>query len=142
MPTRPAPRLTGILETSLYVADLDRSAAFYTEVIGCEPFLRDDRMCAMGVAPGQVLLLFRQGGSAEPTAAPGGLIPPHDGRGQLHLCFSTPASELAAWQAHLGAHGIAIESDLAWPHGGRSIYFRDPDGHALEIAIPGLWPNY
>jgi catechol 2,3-dioxygenase-like lactoylglutathione lyase family enzyme len=142
MPTRPAPRLTGVLETSLYVADLDRSAAFYMEVIGCESFLRDDRMCALGVAPGQVLLLFRQGGSAEATATPGGVIPPHDGRGQLHLCFSAPASELGAWQAHLDAHGIAIESDVAWPHGGRSIYFRDPDGHALEIAIPGLWPNY
>ncbi|HWQ03343.1 MAG TPA: glyoxalase, partial [Candidatus Nitrosotenuis sp.] len=26
--------------------------------------------------------------------------------------------------------------------GGRSIYFRDPDGHSLELVTPGVWPNY
>lgn len=142
MAARVAPRISGILETSLYVADLDRAQAFYELVFGYETFLRDGRMCAMGVAPGQVLLLFLRGGSASPSPVGNGFIPPHDGQGQLHLCFSAPASELGAWQAHLAGHGITIESELTWPHGGRSIYFRDPDGHALEIAIPGLWPNY
>ena len=142
MPSRSPPRLSGILESSLYVADLERSVAFYTGVVGCELFLQDERMCALGVAPGQVLLLFRKGGSAMPTEAAGGIIPAHDGDGQLHLCFSAPASERAAWCAQLAAHGVAIESDLRWPHGGRSLYFRDPDGHAIEIATPGLWPNY
>ena len=26
--------------------------------------------------------------------------------------------------------------------GGESLYFRDPDGHLLELVTPGLWPNY
>ena len=29
-----------------------------------------------------------------------------------------------------------------WPRGGESVYFRDPDGHLLELATPGLWPGY
>ena len=28
------------------------------------------------------------------------------------------------------------------PRSGESIYFRDPDGHLLELATPGLWPGY
>lgn len=26
--------------------------------------------------------------------------------------------------------------------GGCSVYFRDPDGHLLELATPGVWINY
>jgi catechol 2,3-dioxygenase-like lactoylglutathione lyase family enzyme len=37
--------------------------------------------------------------------------------------------------------GIAIESRITWARGGTSLYFRDPDGHSLEVATPGLWPN-
>jgi hypothetical protein len=31
---------------------------------------------------------------------------------------------------------------VVWPEGSTSIYFRDPDGHLLELVTPGLWPNY
>jgi hypothetical protein len=37
---------------------------------------------------------------------------------------------------------IAIESIVHWPLGGRSIYFRDPDDHAVELITPGVWNNY
>jgi catechol 2,3-dioxygenase-like lactoylglutathione lyase family enzyme len=36
---------------------------------------------------------------------------------------------------------IAIKGRTEWPRGGRSIYFRDPDGHLLELAALGLWRN-
>ena len=141
------PRLTGVVETSLYVRDLDASETFYRTVFGFEPFLRDDRMRALGVAPGQVLLLFRRGGSAEASSAPpsvvgDGFIPSHDALGRQHLCFSVPSSSLEEWAAHLAAGGLAIESRLTWPNGGTSLYFRDPDDHSLEVATPGLWPNF
>jgi catechol 2,3-dioxygenase-like lactoylglutathione lyase family enzyme len=35
-----------------------------------------------------------------------------------------------------------VESRVTWLRGGTSLYFRDPDGHSLEVATPGLWPNY
>jgi catechol 2,3-dioxygenase-like lactoylglutathione lyase family enzyme len=135
------PSIRRVLETSLYVRDLARAADFYTRIFGFEPMLRDNRMCAMEVPGQQVLLLFRKGGSIMASDTPYGPIPPHDSQGTQHLCFSIDRREMSAWQDYLEAMGIAIESRLDWPEGGSSLYFRDPDGHSLEVATPGLWPN-
>ena len=72
---------------------------------------------------------------------PIGTIPPHDGCGTQHLAFAINAHELEAWQSRLEAEKITIESRITWPRGGTSLYFRDPDGHSIEMATPGLWPN-
>ncbi len=136
------PRVSGVLETSLYVADLDRACEFYQRVFGFERFVHDGRMCALGVPGSQVLLLFRHGSANEPAPVPGGIIPPHHGTGELHLCFAVPFGELAAWETHLRKLDIAVESRIRWPRGGTSLYFRDPDGNSLEVATPGLWPNH
>ncbi len=136
------PRVTGQLESSLYVADLDRSCDFYQRVFGFESLLQEDRMVGLAVPGGSVLLLFRRGGSVEPSPMPGGVIPPHDGHGTLHLCFAVPLAELDAWERHLAALGIPVESRVIQSFGGTSLYFRDPDGHSLEVAVPGLWATY
>lgn len=136
------PRISHQLESSLYVADLDRSEAFYQRVLGLETFLRDDRMAGLGVPGNSILLLFRHGGSVEPSPTPDGIIPPHDARGHQHLAFAIPVGELAAWESHLQAQGVPLESRVTWPRGGVSLYFRDPDGHSVEVATPGLWPSY
>lgn len=137
-----APRCSGVVETSLYVTDLGRAQAFYQRLFGFELFHGDGRMVALGVPGGQALLLFLQGATNAPAPGPGGsTIPPHHGAGALHVCFGIPLGELAAWEAHLGRQGVAIESRVRWPRGGTSLYFRDPDGHSVEIATPGLWPN-
>jgi catechol 2,3-dioxygenase-like lactoylglutathione lyase family enzyme len=144
MPTSPTtPRIAGVLETSLYVEDLDRARAFYERVFSFEVFFAEDRMCAMGVPGGQVLLLFHRGYTDTPAPGPdGGFIPPHHGEGPLHLCFAIPYRELAAWEDYLRRLEIPIESKLRWPGGGTSLYFRDPDNNSLEVATPGLWPNH
>jgi catechol 2,3-dioxygenase-like lactoylglutathione lyase family enzyme len=67
---------------------------------------------------------------------------PHNGDGQLHLAFAIPADQLAAWETWLTERGIAIEERTHWERGGWSLYFRDPDGHLLEVATPGVWTNY
>jgi catechol 2,3-dioxygenase-like lactoylglutathione lyase family enzyme len=142
MMTGSVPRTSGVLETSLYVADLDRSCDFYQRVFGFERFVHDARMCALGVPGSQVLLLFHRGSTNEPAPMPGGFIPPHHGSGELHLCFAIPLGELTAWEEHLRGAGIEVESRVHWARGGTSMYFRDPDGHSLEVATPGLWPNH
>ena len=130
------------METSLYVADLDRAAGFYRALFGLETFMQDQRMVALGLPGGAVLLLFARGATAAPAPAPdGGHIPPHGGNGALHLCLAIPWGELAAWEGRLAAQGIDVESRVRWPRGGTSLYFRDPDGHSIELATPGLWPN-
>ncbi len=138
----PVPRTSGVLETSLYVTDLDRASDFYRRVFGFELFVSDGRMCALGVPGSQVLLLFQHGSTDEPAPVPGGTIPPHHGTGELHLCFAIPFGELEAWEQHLRLQGIDMESRIRWPRGGTSLYFRDPDGNSLEVATPGLWPNH
>jgi catechol 2,3-dioxygenase-like lactoylglutathione lyase family enzyme len=130
------PELNGILETALYVDEVQRSVKFYQAIFGFEVIDSGDRLCALGIGPGQVLLLFKKGASAElPVGAT-------DGKGQLHLAFAISAEELDAWEARLANHGVAIELRRTWERGGRSIYFRDPDGHLLELATPGVWSIY
>ncbi|HVY16877.1 MAG TPA: VOC family protein [Rhodopila sp.] len=139
------PRVSHILETSLYVEDLERSRLFYERLFGFPPFFEDERMCALEVPGGQVLLLFRHGMTDQPAPieafGPNGFIPPHHGRGALHLAFAIPSQELERWTMHLERSGVPIESRVRWPRGSVSLYFRDPDGHSLEVATPGLWPN-
>jgi catechol 2,3-dioxygenase-like lactoylglutathione lyase family enzyme len=136
------PSLTRILETALYVADLDRAATFYKSVLGLPCIFEDFRMRAFDVGGNGVLLLFPQGGSLKPIETPGGSIPPHDGSGPVHIAFSIAADELEEWQRYLTEHGINLEGRTQWPRGGVSVYFRDPDDHLLEIATPGLWRGY
>jgi len=136
------PTLDHILETALYVDDLDRALRFYTDVLGLESLYRDTRMGAFSVGGKNVLLIFPRGGSLETVHMPGGTIPPHDGSGPLHIAFAIGKDELAEWERRLEANGIAIEGRTTWKRGGESIYFRDPDGHLLELATPGLWAIY
>jgi catechol 2,3-dioxygenase-like lactoylglutathione lyase family enzyme len=86
-----------------------------------------------------VLLLFLRGASTQSTPLPGGTVPAHDGAGPLHVCFGIRAEDLAAWEDKLAALNIPVESRLRWPAGATSLYFRDPDDHAVELATPGLW---
>jgi len=136
------PKLDRVLETALYVDDLGRAAAFYAELFELASLYADERLRAFAVGGTSVLLLFRRGASRETTTMPGGTIPPHDGSGPLHIAFAVGADELAQWEARLRDRGIPIEGRTDWPRGGRSIYFRDPDGHLLELATPGLWRIY
>jgi len=136
------PKLSGVLETALYVDDLDRARAFSEQVLGLVALTSDSRFLAFDVGGRNVLLLFRRGSTLEPVQLPGGTIPPHDGHGPIHAAFAIAADDLPAWEKRLGEHRVAIESRTDWPRGGRSIYFRDPDRHLLELVTPGVWTIY
>jgi catechol 2,3-dioxygenase-like lactoylglutathione lyase family enzyme len=135
-------KVIGILETALYVEDVERASRFYQDLFGFERLFADARLCALNVAGKHVLLLFRKGASSGPNIMPGGVIPPHDGGGQIHFAFAIPAEELAVWEERLTAQGIPIESRVRMQYGGISLYFRDPDRHLVELATPGIWAIY
>jgi catechol 2,3-dioxygenase-like lactoylglutathione lyase family enzyme len=82
------PKLSGLLETALYVSDLEESRQFYQRIFGFECLLEDHRT------------------------------------------------------RHLQARSVEVESRVRQAFGGISLYFRDPDGHSVEVATPGLWANY
>lgn len=130
------PRVEAVLETSLYVADLDRAVRFYREVLGLRLMDRfeEGRGAAFAVGP-SVLLLF----SPEVTSRPG-TVPPHGARGPGHVAFRVRPEELAAWRTHLARHGVAIEHEQVFGDNPPSIYFRDPDGNSLEFAVATIWP--
>jgi catechol 2,3-dioxygenase-like lactoylglutathione lyase family enzyme len=138
-----APPLTGVLETALYVADVERSAAFYQRLFGSRVLLDEPgRMRAIDVAGRQVLLLFRTGASDAENPVPGGIVPPHDASGRMHVCFAIPADALAAWEGHLAGLGVEVVSRVQAERGSTCLYLRDPDGHLVELATPGLWETY
>jgi catechol 2,3-dioxygenase-like lactoylglutathione lyase family enzyme len=136
------PKLSGVIETALYVDDLDRACAFYEKVLGLQTLTSDSRFVAFDVGGRSVLLLFRRGSAPETIKLPGGTIPPHDGNGPIHMAFAISAEELPGWETTLGEYDVAIEGRTDWPRGGKSIYFRDPDNHLLELATPGFWKIY
>lgn len=130
------PKTGGILESSLYVTDVARSARFYEKIFGFH-IISDfgQRGCAMQAGERHVLLLFTKGGSREITS-------PHDGDGELHIAFAIDAVDLTAWETWLEENGIALEEKRKWDRGGSSLYFRDPDRHLLEVLTPGVWSIY
>jgi catechol 2,3-dioxygenase-like lactoylglutathione lyase family enzyme len=137
------PSLTGVIETALYVDDLDRASRFYEDVFGLSRIIEGDaRIRAYSVGGRSVLLLFKRGASNCTTQLPFGTMGPHDGSGPLHLAFAISAAELPDWEARLAEKKITIESSVRWPRGGTSLYFRDPDNHLVELATPGLWSIY
>jgi catechol 2,3-dioxygenase-like lactoylglutathione lyase family enzyme len=128
-----------VLETSLYISDLDRAVKFYREVLGLrlieDKYFVGGRGAALQVGTGpSVLLLFR----AELTMQ-GGMLLAHGTTGAGHVAFRIEASEIPAWRERLRAHGIPIEQEFAFGDNPPSIYFRDPDGNVMELAVETIW---
>ncbi|MGH6900716.1 MAG: VOC family protein [Geminicoccaceae bacterium] len=128
------PPIDRVLETILYVGDLDAAERFYGEVLGLELDSRKDGLFVFFKCGDGMLLLFEPG-----AASTGRNVPAHGARGPGHACFAVAEADLDGWKAHLLAAGVAIEQEMAWPRGGRSFYFRDPAGNSLELATPRIW---
>jgi catechol 2,3-dioxygenase-like lactoylglutathione lyase family enzyme len=123
-----------VLETILYVDDLDAAERFYRDVLGLELDSRKDGLFAFFRCGDGMLLLFEPG-----AASTGRNVPAHGAHGPGHACFAVAEAELEGWKKRLEAFGVAIEQEMDWPRGGRSFYFRDPAGNSLELATPKIW---
>lgn len=130
---RPAARR--ILETALYGSDIPAMREFYERVLGLETVSdMSDRGVALRCGSG-VLLLF----DPEVTERGSELVGAHGARGPGHVAFDVSEAGLDAWRAHLERCRVEIESEVEWPAGGHSVYFRDPAGNSVELAVKPVW---
>lgn len=124
-PTARMFELEGIDHVALSVSDVERSASWYVEVLGLErrysgmwagiPVFVGKGTTALALFPARKL-------STDPSRS----------LGMLHLAFRTTAAGFIAAQDQLKQRGISFDfEDHEISH---SIYFRDPDGHNLEIT--------
>ena len=127
-------QVQGILEISLYVDDLEAAEEFYRRVLNLEVHsVQENRHVFLRCGP-TMLLIFNPYESST-----GDDVPTHGADGPSHVAFRITLESLEGWRRQLVQHGVAIEREIEWPGGGRSIYFRDPSGNSLELATPEVW---
>ena len=131
-------RLTGLHHLTAICRDLDRTTAFYRDLLG----LRLVREGASDDDPDARHHWFSAG-----DGAPGTLISfmeyPHLEQGVVgigsvqHFALAVESpEELEAWRDYLRSRGV--EATEVFSRGGfQSIYLRDPDGHIVEVATRG-----
>lgn len=117
---------------ALSVRDVERSADWYVDVLGFERRFQGmwDGVPVFVARGKTALALFPRG---NPHANP---PQSRESAGMLHLALRADRKNFAAAQRDLTSRGIAFHfQDHEISH---SIYFRDPDGHELEITTYDL----
>ena len=135
------PEIQGVMETAVYVDDMDLAEHFYRDVLGLECMFKGDGLIAFDAGFKSALLVFHRDGRFEDLVTPGGTIPGHNSAGHAHFAFRVSMESYERWKQHMAERDIEIISEVTWPAGGLSFYFNDPDGNVLEMATPGNWPN-
>lgn len=134
------PDIQGTLESALYVDDLQAAERFYGTLLGLPRITAVPGRHVFFRVGGSVLLIFNADATSKPPAPGSPLpVPPHGARGPGHYCFAVAPAMVEGWRSYLQTMGVAIEADVRWPNGARSIYVRDPAGNSIEFAEPNLW---
>lgn len=136
----PPTTIDRVLETALYAEDLEAADRFYGAVLGLARIAFVAGRHVFFRCGQSVVLIFDPRSTASlPTNVNGAPVPMHGANGAGHVAFAVADVDLPPWRDHLEANGIAIESEVTWPRGGRSIYMRDPAGNSVELASPRIW---
>lgn len=123
-----------VKETSLYVKNLEVTHNFYHNILEFDIISKVSGRHIFFRAGRTVLLCF-----IAQTTKKESTLPKHFGSGQLHLAFEVPKEKYNESKSYLISKGIEIEHEADWGDGFFSCYFRDPDGHSLEIVPAGMW---
>jgi glyoxylase I family protein len=134
-------QLTGLHHLTLICADLERTIAFYRDLLGLalvhdgpsddDPGTRHVWFGAGDAEAGRLVSFLQY------PSMPAGQV----GIGSTHhfALAVESAEEQEAWRDYLREHGVDC-TDVFDRGAFRSIYLRDPDGHIIEIATrsPGF----
>jgi glyoxylase I family protein len=121
----------------LRVAELDRSLAFYCDVLGCTVERRQEDLGLVQLRAGRSLIdLMPVDGK---LGKAGGAGPGSEGRNVDHLCLRIEPFEGEALIGYLKAHGVPagpVASRNGAEGRGPSVYVTDPDGNTVELKGP------
>lgn len=131
----------GVFEGHLVVSNLERSALFYEQVLGLEPALAVEgiRFYWVGGRGAGLLALWQH----DPNAVRHDLTAPdRSSMSRQHLAFSVSPPDFKGAVQGLTERGVRVQNFRgeteapplvhAWMPA-VSVYFPDPDGHALEL---------
>lgn len=132
--TKSTMHFSQIKETCLYVQDLDRTEIFYKGKLGLKVIGREEGRHIFFKAGSSVLLCFIADATRREKT-----LPAHYGEGKMHIAFEIPHEDYQEAKVSIESKGIEIEHEQHWFKDFHSFYFRDPDGHSLEIVPKGMW---
>jgi catechol 2,3-dioxygenase-like lactoylglutathione lyase family enzyme len=111
----------GIDHIVLHCKDVERAKKFYTEILGMTVYRQGGGQVFMH-AGGQGVALFENTAAAPLTA----------GNDLNHLALNVAEGTYETLKTELERHGVAVSGR---PGEDRCIYFRDPDGHRLQLVF-------
>lgn len=118
--------IRGVYEVAIRVKDLAKAEPFYLEVLDLEVGIRDEK---------RNWLFLKAGGDA-------GMVVLQEDKGEWplqHFAFTIDEADIEPALAMLRERGVEVEGPVfhQWMNS-TSLYFEDPDGHALELlAVNG-----
>ncbi|WP_373499894.1 VOC family protein [Desulfococcus sp.] len=113
----------GRMNTILYCRSWEAAVGFYRDVLGLPIRLETDWFVEFGVDGGAFLSLADEGRAAVKSAGGGGIT------------LSFQVADAALWHRRLERRGIAVDP-IRRRWGARAFFFRDPEGHRIEIWQP------
>jgi glyoxylase I family protein len=121
---------TGVAHISLTVTDLERSKAWYAELLGWQEVMAGESgrvLFSVGALPGGQVVALRQHGDGT-----GDLFDPRR-TGLDHVSLDVgSADELSDWERRFVDLGVNYTPTQHMPYG-HVLNFKDPDGIALEL---------
>ena len=115
-------KVTGIDHVVFHVKDLPRARKFYVDFLGMEVEHERDWQCFLKCGS-QGVALFEVEDNEDV----------HAGSEVNHMALRLATGEYARVKATLENAGIEVHGRPGDPH---CVYFRDPDGHRLQLLMP------
>jgi catechol 2,3-dioxygenase-like lactoylglutathione lyase family enzyme len=126
----PQPLLGETLDASLTVSDLERSATWYTTILGFSVDRRHERdgtLIAVSLKAGAVRLLLTQDyGAKGPSRV----------RGDSLSLRITTRQDINALAASIKAQGVTLDTEPMTAHGYTIFRLHDPDGFRFSVSSP------
>jgi len=129
-----------IVETCIYSPDLKIMKDFYVNRLGLDLISEEERRHVFLKAGKSMLLVFNPENT---SLAANSTFPTHGActsPSSIHFALEIEQAGYEAAKNLLVQNKIAIEKEMSWGSGGKSIYFRDPAGNLVEIVTKGQWP--